>query len=205
MTNNTKSCTVCKNIKPYSDFYSDKRASDGLYSKCKSCHNLVSKNYKKNNPEKVKQDGTQYREKNKDREHARGKAWRAKYPEKEYQRHLKYYVNNYEKVQAKTLAWQRANPEKLSNYYHSRRAKKLNNGVFFISSKEMNKLYKKPCVYCGKTDDITVDHVIPITRGGRHSIGNLVPACGSCNYSKNAKTITEWKMAKRRAAREPTL
>lgn len=62
-----------------------------------------------------------------------------------------------------------------------------------ILDKEWRRLYRSPCFYCGAVDAGTVDHVIPISRGGRQSIGNLVPACGSCNSSKHDKLLVEWR------------
>lgn len=52
------------------------------------------------------------------------------------------------------------------------------------------------CFYCGTKSSKTLhmDHVIPLVRGGRHAIGNVVPACGSCNYKKNARFVIEWRM-----------
>jgi len=38
-----------------------------------------------------------------------------------------------------------------------------------------------------------MDHVVPLIRGGRHSVGNIIPACRSCNSSKGGKFIIEWK------------
>lgn len=40
------------------------------------------------------------------------------------------------------------------------------------------------CVYCGSAKRIEMDHVIPISKGGKHIAGNVVPACRSCNSSK---------------------
>ena len=48
------------------------------------------------------------------------------------------------------------------------------------------------CIYCGATDGIVPDHVIPRRRGGSNNLRNLVPACGSCNPSKRNKTLAEW-------------
>lgn len=42
------------------------------------------------------------------------------------------------------------------------------------------------CVYCGAKAD-SVDHVIPLSKGGTHNIDNLVPCCMSCNRKKKAK------------------
>jgi hypothetical protein len=38
---------------------------------------------------------------------------------------------------------------------------------------------------------MTVEHVVPLNQGGKHSEANIVPACGSCNYSKADFTIEE--------------
>lgn len=40
------------------------------------------------------------------------------------------------------------------------------------------------CVYCGAPRDLTLDHVIPKSKGGQTSWGNLVTACKSCNSKK---------------------
>ena len=53
------------------------------------------------------------------------------------------------------------------------------------------------CVYCGAREDLTVDHVLPLSRGGTNDLYNLVTACRPCNSSKNAKTPQEWEAARR--------
>lgn len=49
------------------------------------------------------------------------------------------------------------------------------------------------CVYCAATENIEIDHVLPVSRGGTDDFENLVPACGPCNRSKGAKLIEEWR------------
>jgi len=49
-----------------------------------------------------------------------------------------------------------------------------------------------PCVYCG-APAAHVDHVRPLARGGWEHPDNLVPACQSCNLSKHAALLTEWR------------
>ncbi len=53
------------------------------------------------------------------------------------------------------------------------------------------------CFYCGDQAKLTMDHVVPIIRGGKHSIGNVVAACGSCNSSKNDRLVIEWRRSMR--------
>jgi 5-methylcytosine-specific restriction endonuclease McrA len=75
-----------------------------------------------------------------------------------------------------------------------RNARRKANGVFLITKKDLARLNRGPCFYCGSTKNITVDHVIAIARGGVDGIGNLVPACKSCNSQKRQLTIMEWKL-----------
>lgn len=48
------------------------------------------------------------------------------------------------------------------------------------------------CRYCGDWAD-TVDHVLPIVRGGPNDDDNLVACCRYCNTSKGAKPVEEWR------------
>ena len=50
------------------------------------------------------------------------------------------------------------------------------------------------CVYCGVLCEILEqDHVVPLSRGGKHILENVVPACRSCNARKNDALLSEWK------------
>ena len=49
------------------------------------------------------------------------------------------------------------------------------------------------CAYCGKEAKLTLDHVIPLSKGGKHSKDNAVAACAHCNSSKGNRTLAEWK------------
>ncbi|MCC6481353.1 MAG: HNH endonuclease [Sphingomonadaceae bacterium] len=45
--------------------------------------------------------------------------------------------------------------------------------------------FRGACAYCGRTDvKLTMDHVVPLAKGGAHALSNIVPACSHCNSSK---------------------
>jgi len=55
-------------------------------------------------------------------------------------------------------------------------------------------LHKGACHYCGKTvgaEALTMDHVVPVARGGRSTRSNVVPCCGVCNKEKRCYTPAE--------------
>ena len=58
-------------------------------------------------------------------------------------------------------------------------------------------IYKRDghkCQYCGATKSLTIDHVIPKSKGGDDSWENLVVACHSCNTKKSNKMLEETGM-----------
>jgi hypothetical protein len=92
--------------------------------------------------------------------------------------------------------YQKTNPDVPRRARNKRRARALKNGVHHITRRDWRRMirrYDNCCFYCGASGRMTMDHVIPLTRGGKHSIGNVVPACRSCNSSKRSRTIVEWR------------
>ena len=54
------------------------------------------------------------------------------------------------------------------------------------------------CAYCGTVGiPLQRDCVLPISRGGRYTVENIVPACRSCNASKSNDEVTSWMRRKR--------
>jgi 5-methylcytosine-specific restriction endonuclease McrA len=64
-----------------------------------------------------------------------------------------------------------------------------------LSRKNVLKRDRNTCQYCGARDQLTIDHVLPKSRGGRDSWENLVTACVSCNNRKGDRTPEEAGMA----------
>jgi len=63
------------------------------------------------------------------------------------------------------------------------------------SANELRKLVEgagTQCVYCGASEDLEWDHIIPLSRGGPDTPDNLVRACAGCNRSKGRKTPSEF-------------
>lgn len=115
----------------------------------------------------------------------------------------RYVEVNREVIRAREIAYREANPEKRRTWEAVRRARLQRADVRIVTERQWHRVllaYNNRCAYCGCVGTMTQDHVIPLVRGGRHSIGNLVPACGPCNSSKNSRLIVEWRAAKRQAA-----
>ncbi|MCK5826478.1 MAG: HNH endonuclease [Desulfuromusa sp.] len=59
-----------------------------------------------------------------------------------------------------------------------------------------NRIGKGICHYCGEAvapKELTLDHVVPVARGGRSTKGNCVPACKDCNNQKKNLLPIEWE------------
>ncbi len=59
-----------------------------------------------------------------------------------------------------------------------------------------NRIAAGICHYCNQTflpKDLTLDHIVPIARGGRSTKGNCVPACKQCNNNKKDLLPLEWQ------------
>lgn len=57
-----------------------------------------------------------------------------------------------------------------------------------------HKIYKRDghkCVYCGNSKQLTIDHLIPKSKGGKNTWENLVTCCSRCNVKKGDKTIEQ--------------
>lgn len=80
-------------------------------------------------------------------------------------------------------------------------------GFSLVTARDVRRLYHRyghRCAYCRQPDEMLgLDHVFPLARGGRHTIGNLLPACPSCNASKGNKTLTEWSVWLNRFGDDP--
>jgi 5-methylcytosine-specific restriction endonuclease McrA len=179
-----KTCKDCKVEKLLSEYHKNKNTKDGVTIVCKPCAIERSKKWQSVNRDKVNAVCRKNYAKNLEQSRANRR-----------ERVRRWYTKHPEKARAATRAWSITHPEAKRLSENKRRVMKLGNGVFAILPKEINKLLSSDCNNCGTNESITLDHIIPVSRGGRHSIGNLQSLCRFCNSSKNSKTIMEWRIS----------
>lgn len=114
-----------------------------------------------------------------------------------------HYARRYQRERdhrlAYALAYNKANPEVGQATKRRRKALMQANGVYRFNGADWKRccnMYDNRCVYCGERGPLTMDHVIPVTRGGTHSVGNIVPACARCNSMKRTRFVMEWKLGR---------
>lgn len=108
------------------------------------------------------------------------------------------YRKNPEKKKASVLRHIKSHPDAHRQRRLKRRAMQQENGVFVVLPREIQKILNSSCIFCGTVENITVEHLIPLSRGGRHSVGNLAPSCKSCNSSKGTRTVMEFRLNRKR-------
>lgn len=77
-----------------------------------------------------------------------------------------------------------------------------------VNRREVLRRDKHTCQYCGSKHKLTLDHVIPRSKGGKHTWDNVVTACEGCNSKKGARTPREAGMPllkKPKAPMHPTV
>ena len=196
-----KECRSC-GPKPRSEFYARPDSPDGLRNTCKAC--VIARVGQ--SPSKVaRHEAAVERKANRVPADTRARlaAWYQANKENRLRQAAAWNRKNRESNRARSLRWQRENPEKVAESARRRRAVKCNSDVRKVSDGDLRRLvgrFRGLCAYCQARPWKHFDHVIPLSRGGRHSIGNLLPACQDCNQQKHAKTVMEWMMWRHRHA-----
>ena len=73
-----------------------------------------------------------------------------------------------------------------------------------LTRKNVMRRDRNRCQYCGSKDKLTIDHVMPRSRGGRDTWDNLVAACVPCNNRKGNRTPDEARMQLARTPFRPS-
>ncbi len=103
-------------------------------------------------------------------------------------RSAKSYQNNKQQILINQKEYRKTHKEKNQQWHHNYMARKKNNGSFIaLDFSKLKKLLGNHCLGCWATDKkLTVDHIIPLSKGGTNFIYNIQPLCKSCNSKKSA-------------------
>jgi 5-methylcytosine-specific restriction endonuclease McrA len=177
----SKACTGCGRVFPRATEYFSQNASkyDGLNSRCRECSRVQNNRYREQHREELARKQRAYVAAN--REVVLGKK--------------RAYGNLPEtraRVREKSREWRQANRWKRNEAQRVRRARKK--GVLAERLPEwfVQQHCGDPCYYCGAPNADTWDHMIPLVRGGPHTLENLVRACRPCNSQKHTQTAEEF-------------
>lgn len=199
-----KRCTRCYTEKPLSDFSISRSIRQ---SKCKECCKALKKADYDAHPEKYREAVLRSARKHPDRVRARRQRWyannkeqRARYSRSHVaanrERYLNYYRIRHIRDYEQEKAYRVAHRYELSEVQARRRARVQNAPI--VEKIDRNALIERDkwtCYLCGvicTPKNVTLDHVVPLYRGGSHTADNLRVACLSCNCSKGGKLLGEF-------------
>ena len=144
---------------------------------CIECHGEHKRQYRQEHHEECVTRRRQRYEGHQEGERERSHQWREANPNKKRESNRQ---------------WAKANPDKVRENCRRRRARK--NGVT-VEPVDEAAIYERDghmCIYCGATENLELDHIVPLASGGAHCEDNLVVACLSCNRGKYTKPLEEW-------------
>lgn len=196
-----KRCSKCGVEKPLSEFHRYRRSQDGHKPHCKRCSLEYMSVYHKENAESGRRRAREWQANNKDRVR---ETWK-KNNKRSFLVSVQYKTCARCKVTQQSDCFSREGrrPDGLSVYCksclfpylktasHKRRAAiKGNGGSFTVQEwEELCIKYNHRCLCCGEAKSLTIDHVIPVSKGGSSNISNIQPLCKSCNDSKGTNTF----------------
>jgi 5-methylcytosine-specific restriction endonuclease McrA len=159
-------CNRCKVEKPVSEFHRNRKRENGRCPECKVCANTrATKRYEREGEKLRKQMADQRK--------------------RDYEYRLE--------IERRSRAKNKEKHRPGKNARQSIRNRKLSNNPFEIINKDLKRVYRSECWRCGTKENLSMDHIVPITRGGNHAVGNIMTLCRSCNSSKGNKFLAEWR------------
>lgn len=182
-----KTCSKCGVVKPVSEFHKDCSCADGLHYWCKTCHQVHDQAYYETNRETLLVQHAEYRVTD------AGKVVDKRYKQSDRGKAV---------GQAATRRYNQTAPSRatISRRNAKRRALKAQ-AVSALPLEDFATLETQHpvCAYCGREFIAghrlykrTLDHIVPLSRGGQHTLDNLVFAHKRCNSQKGTKLPEEW-------------
>lgn len=205
MVNDTtplKCCTKCGNEYPATTEHFYRKQGGRLYAHCKICHMAMTvpnaRQWQINNPERSREIARQWAQRNPDILQENSRKWQSANREKtrEMSRHRRKY--NPEAVRNASRRWAINHRDASRIQAQKTRARKrLLPSTFTAKQWQMClEYFNCTCAYCGAQQDfwhvLEQEHVIPVTAGGGYIAENIIPACKSCNTSKNNASAADW-------------
>lgn len=212
----TKVCANCKREKPLADFTKREASIDGYHYYCRDCSRTKSNKWLQNNRESVNEQRRKVYQERKDDLNAQRRQMYATdedYRKRKIQSATKWGKANRGKRKKTQKVWIKNNRERWNKaqresrgrhvaklrpkwvVYSARRRALLRNAQGNFSIDEwlgMIAYYDYTCLRCRKHEPnikLTIDHIIPLSKGGAHSSDNIQPLCSSCNSRKSDKAI----------------
>jgi 5-methylcytosine-specific restriction endonuclease McrA len=201
-----KTCTKCRESKPLTDFNKQAKSPDGHHYYCRECQRATRPRYdpSKARPQ-VGRDASGWRAANKDRIRTYKAAYRSENRDKVKAYEGRYYSKNAERLRAdgaeRAKIWRESNPDKAKIKDDRRRAMKLEAFVEDVDLSVVIGIHGAVCIVCAADIDLSLmhphpmskslEHVIPLARGGGHSYDNCAPSHLRCNISKGVKPLGE--------------
>jgi hypothetical protein len=182
----SKTCIVCDDTKPLSDFHKNRRMRDGHVNQCKPCLYAKEKARRDANREEYLAGQRAYSAANKERKREYDAAYRDANREKLLANKREWYDANRERHLELGRAWRAANPERdaeISRTYHVKLRDELYAAVFGH--------YGESCACCGSTQEPTIDHV---AGDGREHRELLARALGT-DASLTGQRFYRWLIA----------
>lgn len=179
-----KACTKCKETKALDNFRKSKKGDRfGLHSWCIECMRQDRRDRYRANPERDRMFSDRWKQSNSDRV-------------REYNR-IAWQSIDRDALNERRRERRKSNPDLYRALEHNYRARKRNaEGVLTAAViAEVFKLHGDSCLACGATENIQIDHVVPLALGGTNLIDNLQPLCISCNSSKGARSCVDYRRA----------
>ena len=169
----------------------DRRAYKAAYD---AAHKDENAEYRLVNAELLKEQKRAYYRANRELILAQVKARAAANPKAISAYHAEHYAKNADRIRATVAEYHKAYPDKKSHLENRRRARKAGNGGSHTLAERCEKFARlgNVCYFCGLPKKLTVDHDVPLARGGTDDIANILPACRSCNSKKNKQTAAEY-------------
>ena len=183
-----KPCGRCKQTLRLKSNYSCVNCRKNYYQQNKCKVSDYNRSYYSQNRDTLLSRQCDYYSQNREKKSAYDRGWR-----------IKYYALNRDRKADYQRQYLRQNPGKVKIRNIRRRTKKkavLSAPYTHRQLKQRFELFGNQCVYCLSRDRITVDHFIPLSLGGADILRNLVPACRSCNSSKQDKEPLQWMKSK---------